>query len=58
MSTIAAVCSCKVKNEVTYLWLFTHRENHQASSLPCGHVLPGMQPTLHDSLKTRKIQLL
>ena len=54
MSTIAAVCSWKVKKEVTYLWLCTHRENHQAGSLPCSHVLPGTWPTLHDSLKTGK----
>ena len=42
MSTMAAVCSCKVKNEVTYLWLFARRENHQAGSLPYDHMLPRM----------------
>ena len=34
---------------MTYLRLFTRKENHQAGSLPCNHVLPGMRPTLRSS---------
>ena len=38
MSTMAASCNWKDKHEMTYLRLFTHKENHLAGSLPCSHM--------------------